>query len=121
MGLLPPFTRNVNEVTDLNGVARGYANGRPIISQGPNVDFTTYLAEGFEAGAFFLIQHAGVIKTQDQLDAYKSIDGSAQLGDMMYIDQNGDGAINDADRVYAGSGQPEFRIRSGHKSGIQKL
>ncbi len=102
------FTRNVNEVTDLNGVARGYANGRPIVSLGENVDFTTYLAEGYEAGAFFLVQSAGVIKTQEQLDSYKAIDASAQLGDMMYVDQNGDGVINDADRIYAGSGQPEF-------------
>ncbi|RMG19455.1 MAG: TonB-dependent receptor, partial [Bacteroidetes bacterium] len=102
------FTRNINEVTDLNGVERGYANGRPIVSMGPNVDYTTYLAEGYEAGAFFLVQHAGVIKTAEQLEAYKQIDASAQLGDMMYVDQNGDGAITDADRVYAGSGQPEF-------------
>jgi len=102
------FTKNVNEITDLNGVERGYANGRPIVSLGENVDYTTFLAEGYEAGAFFLIKHDGVIKTQDQLDAYKQIDASAQLGDMMYVDQNGDNFINDDDRVYAGSGQAEF-------------
>ena len=102
------FTKNINEVTDLNGVVRGYANGRPIVSMGENVDYTTFLAEGYEAGAFFLLQHAGVIKTQEQLDAYKAIDASAQLGDMMYVDQNEDGAINETDRVYAGSGQAEF-------------
>ena len=102
------FTKNVNEITDLNGVERGYANGRPIVSLGENVDYTTFLAEGYEAGAFFLVKHDGVIKTQDQLDAYKEIDASAQLGDMMYVDQNGDNFINDDDRVYAGSGQAEF-------------
>ncbi len=102
------FTKNNNEVTNLNGIERGYANGRPVVSQGNNVDYTTYLAEGYEAGAFFLVQTSGVIKTQEQLDAYRVIDASAQLGDMMYIDQNGDSVINDDDRVYAGSGQPEF-------------
>ena len=101
------FTRNINEVTDLNGVQRGFANGQL------NGDFTTFLAEGFEAGAFFLVQNDGVIKTQEQLDAYKAIDASAQLGDMMFIDQNGDNEINDEDRVYSGSGQPEFEAGLG--------
>jgi TonB-linked SusC/RagA family outer membrane protein len=102
------FTKNVNIVTDLNGVERGYANGRPVVSLGTNIDYTTFLAEGYEAGAFFLVQHDGVIKTQAQLDDYKLIDASAQLGDMMYIDENGDGVIDDNDRVYAGSGQADF-------------
>ena len=101
------FTKNVNEVTNLNGVTRGYANGRPVLRTG-GVDFTTFLAVGHEAGAFFLLQHQGVIKDQATLTAYQQIDGSAQLGDMMYVDQNGDNKLDDADRVYAGSGQPEF-------------
>jgi len=102
------FTRNVNEVTDLNGLDIGYANGRPVLSRGDNVDYTTFLAEGYEAGAFFLVQHDGVIKTQEELAEYQQIDPSAQLGDMRYIDQNGDNVINDSDRVYAGSGQAAF-------------
>jgi len=107
------FTRNVNEITDLNGVDRGFANGRPVTSQGTNIDFTTFLATGFEAGAFFLVQSDGVIKNQEELDVYKALDPSAQLGDIKYIDENGDGVINDEDRVYAGSGQPEFEAGLG--------
>ena len=103
------FTRNVNEVTDLND-ATGlvFGGGRPIVSNGTNTDLTTYLAKGREAGAFFLVQHTGVIKTQEQLETYREIESSAQLGDMMYIDQNGDNRIDDLDRVYSGSGQPDF-------------
>ncbi|MEL6654585.1 MAG: TonB-dependent receptor, partial [Bacteroidota bacterium] len=106
--IISTFTKNVNEITDLNGTEIGYANGRPVVSRGDNTDYITFLAEGYEAGAFFLIQHAGVIKTEEELAAYKEIDGGAQLGDMRYIDQNGDGVINDSDRVYSGSGQPLF-------------
>ena len=102
------FTKNKNEVTDLNGVERGYGNGRPIVSNGSNVDYTTFLAVGYEAGAFFLVQNDGVIKTQEELDAYKPLDASAQLGDIRYIDENEDGKIDDNDRVYAGSGQSDF-------------
>ncbi|MEM6698549.1 MAG: SusC/RagA family TonB-linked outer membrane protein, partial [Bacteroidota bacterium] len=107
------FTRNINEVTDLNGLDRGYANGRPVISRGNNTDFTTFLAVGYEAGAFFLVQNDGVIKTAEELAVYKEIDASAQLGDIRYIDQNGDGKIDDQDRVYAGSGQAAFEAGLG--------
>jgi len=111
--LTSTFTKNVNEVTDLNGIDRGFANGRPVTSQGSNIDFTTFLAKGYEAGAFFLIQNDGVIKTSEELEIYKSLDPSAQLGDIKYIDENGDGSINDEDRVYSGSGQPEFEAGLG--------
>ncbi|TCI94158.1 SusC/RagA family TonB-linked outer membrane protein [Tenacibaculum sp. M341] len=104
------FTSNRNTVTNLNGIQRGFANGRPIVSQGPNIDFTTFLAVGREAGAFFLVENAGVIKTQEQLDAYLPIDGSAQLGDLMFVDQNGDNVIDDNDRIYKGSGQADFEV-----------
>lgn len=106
------FTTNTNEVTDLNGIERGYANGRPLASRGENVEYTTFLAKGYEAGAFFLFQNDGVIKTQEQLDEYNQLDLSSvstpQLGDLMYKDANNDGKIDDKDRVYSGSGQPEF-------------
>ncbi|OBQ56694.1 TonB-dependent receptor [Tamlana sp. s12] len=108
--LAATFTKNVNEVTDLNGVERGYGNGRPVISLGDNIDYTTYLAKGYEAGAFFLVQHDGVIKTDEQLAEYRAIEPSAQIGDMMYIDENNDGKIDDNDRVYSGSGQAEFEM-----------
>ncbi|TRX59966.1 TonB-dependent receptor [Fulvivirga sp. M361] len=103
------FTRNINEITNLNG-ATGlvFGGGRPIVSNGSNTDLTTFLTVGREGGAFFLVQHDGVIKNNEQLDAYRDIDPSAQLGDMMYIDQNGDNTIDDLDRVYTGSGQPDF-------------
>ncbi len=104
------FTRNRNRVTNLNGIERGFANGRPLLSQGENVDFTTFLAVDREAGAFFLVENDGVIKTQEQLDAYLPIDGSAKLGDLMFVDQNGDNNIDDNDRVYSGSGQADFEV-----------
>ncbi len=111
------FTKNKNEVTDLAGVDRGYANGRPTVSLGQNVEYTTFLAEGYEAGAFFLYQNDGVIKTQEELDAYKELDlsnvSAPQLGDMRYKDANGDGKIDDNDRVYSGSGQAEFEAGLG--------
>lgn len=106
------FTKNINEVTNLNGIERGFANGRPVTSRGENTEFTTFLAVGYEAGAFFLFQNDGVIKTQEELDEYNQLDlasvSTPQLGDMRYKDVNNDGKIDDNDRAYSGSGQPEF-------------
>lgn len=118
------FTKNVNEVTNLNGTSRGFSGGVPLTTVA-NIDNTTFLAEGFEAGAFFLLQNNGVIKTEEQLQAYQLIVGDARLGDIAYVDQltvdtdgdgvadSGDNAINENDRVYAGSGQPEFEAGLG--------
>lgn len=102
------FTRNRNEVTNLNGIERGYGNGSPTFYLSNRRDNTTFLALGYPGGSFFLVENNGVIKTQEQLDAYKSINPSAVLGDLMLIDQNGDNKIDDNDRVYKGSGQPLF-------------
>ncbi|MBU3026237.1 SusC/RagA family TonB-linked outer membrane protein [Zobellia galactanivorans] len=104
------FTTNKNEITNLNGIERGYGGARPSVTLGTGVDYTTFNAVGYEAGAFFLVETDGVIKTQEELDAYKTIYSGAKLGDMRYVDQNGDNVIDDNDRVYKGSGQPEFEI-----------
>jgi TonB-dependent starch-binding outer membrane protein SusC len=102
------FTRNRNTVTNLNGLERGYGSGFPTLYLADRRDATTFLALNNPAGAFFLVENMGVAKTQEQLDAYKKIDPSAQLGDLMFKDQNGDNKINDNDRVYKGSGQAKF-------------
>lgn len=108
------FAQNRNKVTNLNGI-EGFAlsGGVPVISRGERTDPTTFLVKGYEAGAFFLLENQGVIKTQEQLESYRELNGSALIGDLMYKDQNGDGKIDDEDRVYAGSGQAKFNMGMG--------
>ncbi|WP_298533093.1 TonB-dependent receptor [uncultured Algibacter sp.] len=102
------FTTNDNEVTELDGITRGFANG--FVSR----EATTFLAIGREAGAFFLYQHDGVIKSEEELAEYNMLDFSSgavtapQVGDMRYKDTDNDGDIDDEDRIYAGSGIPEY-------------
>ncbi|WP_115869323.1 SusC/RagA family TonB-linked outer membrane protein [Marinoscillum furvescens] len=108
------FTRNRNKVTDLNGAeGLAFSGGRPINGvNGIADDPTTFISVGHEAGAFFLIESAGIIKNEEQLEAYRAYDAGARLGDMMFVDANGDSVINDLDRVYMGSGQPKFELGS---------
>lgn len=101
------YTRNVNMVTSTY-TASNYIEGGDPLRQVRNSDPTTYVKEGYEAGAFFLIPNLGTVKTQEQLEAYQEIVPTAQLGDLWLQDTNGDKQISDADRVYCGSGTPKF-------------
>ena len=101
------FTANNNEITKVasnNIIFNSQSNiqGRPI----------TAIAKGFEAGAFFLFETNGTIKTQEQLDTYRQFPSreSAELGDLIYVDTNGDGIISSEDRTYQGSGLADFEF-----------
>ncbi len=109
------FSKNENEVTELAGVTRGFAAGFINVNS-PTGEATTFLEVGREAYAFFLFQNDGVIKSAEELVEYQSLDFSSgvvsapQVGDMRYKDVNGDGALTEDDRVYSGSGIPEFDV-----------
>ncbi len=109
------FSKNENEVTELDGVVRGFANGFINVNV-PTGEPTTFLEVGREAYAFFLFQNDGVIKTAEELAEYQLLDFSSgvvstpQIGDMRYKDVNGDGALTEEDRIYSGSGIPEFDL-----------
>lgn len=99
-------TFNRNDVVALNGgqVIRGGSIGA---AQG----FTTYTDNGYPVGSFFVLETDGVFNTVAEVNAYTNSDGgliqpNAKPGHFRYVDHSGDGAIDDADRVFAGSYQP---------------
>jgi len=68
---------------------------------------------GQPVGMFYLIRTDGLFQTQEEVNNYKSSDGTiiqpnAGPGDVKYIDDNDDGTITTADRVVAGSPWPDF-------------
>ena len=97
-----------NKVTSLGG-ANPIASGN-VLSQIGN---TTLTDVGREVAYFYGLKDLGVFHTQGELDAYKDKNGqliqpNAKLGDVKYQDTNGDGIIDGQDRVYLGSGTPNF-------------
>ena len=118
------FTKIINEVTRTatDGSGNQFPNSQGIFGFNGNEDRVTFLREGFEAGAFFLQETRGTIKTDEELAFVQQYLPDAQKGDLFYIDQitedtdgdgvldSGDGQIDDRDRVYAGSGLPEFEM-----------
>lgn len=94
-------TFNQNKVLDL-------ANGLPINGGGlNNGQYTTRTAVGEPVGSFYVYKTNGIYQNQDDINNSAHFPG-AKPGDLIYVDTNGDGILNDDDRVFAGSYQPKF-------------
>lgn len=68
---------------------------------------TTIIREGEEIGSFYGYKIAGIFQNQDEIDNSPTQDGAAP-GDFKFVDENGDGIINDDDRVILGSPNPKL-------------
>lgn len=105
------FSTNTNKITKINGLGGFiYTNDNGLINGATSSSQVTVLAEGYEAGAFFLYPTNGIADTQEKLANYQQLDPTARMGDLIYVDTDKDGEISDADRVYSGSGLPKFEI-----------
>ena len=101
------ITLNKNNVIGLNG-------GQPILDGGIGAGqiYTTKTDNGQPVGSFYVLQVLGVFQNEQEVDSYvsgggKIIQPSASPGDFKYQDTNGDGQIDDKDRVFIGSYQPK--------------
>lgn len=75
--------------------------------------FPTQTRVGKPIGAFYLYQADGLFQTADEVKSYVNVKGellqpNAQPGDIRFKDMNGDGVINEDDKVYSGSGIPKL-------------
>jgi TonB-dependent SusC/RagA subfamily outer membrane receptor len=72
----------------------------------------TYSKVGYPIYSFFLVKTDGLFRSQEELDAHNlngnPIQPRAQIGDIRYVDFNGDGQIDGSDREYRGSAFPDF-------------
>lgn len=70
--------------------------------------------EGEEPGLFYGYETNGIVSNDDQLGSAPSFNGTpAQLGDVMLVDQNGDGVINNNDLTIIGNPNPDFNFGFG--------
>ena len=79
-------------------------------------DVATRFQEGYEIGYFFGYQTAGIFQTQEEIDNATVVQEGAQPGDLIFVDQDGDGKINfsdDSDKTYLGSAIPDFTMGFG--------
>ena len=100
-----------NEVTDIpteDGIIHGATNTLY------NNSSEFYRAEsGYPIGYFWGWETDGIFQTTAEVDQYvgpngKLIQPKAKPGDLRYVDQNGDGVINDLDKVGLGDPSPNL-------------
>ncbi|PKA99694.1 TonB-linked SusC/RagA family outer membrane protein [Flavobacteriaceae bacterium MAR_2009_75] len=105
------YTRNRNEITKMSGSNKIiYFDDSSISGHDNDQDLVSALAEGYEGGAFFLIETNGTIKNEEELAEYQQLVPDAKLGDLRYVDFDNNGTIDINDRQYMGSGTPDFEM-----------
>lgn len=107
------FSYLKNWVSDI-GVKN--ADGTPGVWTGGgefrNLPYVYQTAEGEPLNSFYLIKTDGIFQSDEEAAAYVDKDGNriqpnAVAGDLKFVDYNGDGTIDDADRQYCGSATPK--------------
>ncbi|MFD0835910.1 SusC/RagA family TonB-linked outer membrane protein [Mariniflexile aquimaris] len=105
------FSTNKNVITKINGTDNFIlTDDFGLVGRAPLQSRVTALAVGREAAAFYLWRTNGIIDTEEKLADYQKINSAARMGDVIYIDQNNDNQLDNDDRVYSGSGLPEYEI-----------
>ena len=88
-----------NKITDLKGT--------DYLSTDNNLITTGYMT-GIPIGGYYGYQTEGIFQSAAQVASHATQTSSTSAGDLIYKDQNGDGVINAADRVYLGSNIPRY-------------
>ena len=91
---------NRNEVIDLVGT------GPYVLGDGLNGHV---IQEGSPVNAWYGWEAEGLFSSYEQIDSHaQPADQETHLGDIIFKDQNGDGIINDADRMVIGDPNPRY-------------
>ncbi|MFH5833842.1 TonB-dependent receptor [Halalkalibaculum sp. DA3122] len=100
------FTYNKNEVLDIGT----NAIGEPLEVPGQAVplpnDIVNLTKAGQPVGAFYMWEFDGIwqLGEEEEADAF----ADAVPGDVKYVDHNGNGRLDNGDRIFAGSPQPKY-------------
>jgi outer membrane receptor protein involved in Fe transport len=108
------LAKNINKITSLGGLGQfvpefSMNNGTATLS---DVD-PLLVKEGEPLGSFYGYIFNGVVQAGDNLSSipvprWYNPGQSIQPGDPKFVNQNGDNAINDLDKVILGNAQPKF-------------
>jgi len=93
-----------NEVQRVGGQGTFIPGGAFGIGQDP----PARMEEGFPIGYFRGFKTAGIFQTQDQVDNTPTINDNVAPGDLIFVDINGDGIIDDDDRTNIGNPIPDY-------------
>ncbi len=99
------WSQNRNKVLDIPGYSpttQGSISGHLKVSG-------SWLEPGLPVGVWNMLKYDGVFQDQAQLDKGPKSSNNDRLGDMRFVDKNGDGKINYSDdRMIVGDPNPKF-------------
>jgi TonB-linked SusC/RagA family outer membrane protein len=110
---------NQNKITRLDN-AEGVITGS-VNALAQNTSYVSRASVGKPIGYFYGYKTDGIFQNQSEVDAYVTADGKPIMvgsedgvlrrpGDVRFVDQNGDGVIDDADKVMLGSPLPDYEM-----------
>ncbi|MFI3288520.1 MAG: TonB-dependent receptor [Rikenellaceae bacterium] len=108
---------NKNEVTRIANAEGVITGSSSVIAQ--NTSYVSRVEVGMPIGFFYGYETAGIFQNQAECDAYVGPDGTQiqviteegierQPGDVIFVDQNGDGMINEDDKTMIGDPNADF-------------
>ena len=93
---------NRNEISEL------YGDVEKILLGTSSNGYARFLEVGKPVNSIYTRESAGIIKTQEQLDAYRKIRATANFGEEMYVDYTDNNSIGTDDYICIGSPEPKF-------------
>jgi len=93
---------NKNKITELYGDVEKITLGTS--SNG----YARFLEVGKPVNAVYTRESAGIIRTDEQLESYREIRSTANLGEEMYVDYTDNKSIGTDDYICIGSPEPKF-------------
>jgi TonB-linked SusC/RagA family outer membrane protein len=94
-------------LTTLHNDVEALLNNQPIPAGRVNTNvYATETAVGHPVGEFFMLKQEGIFQTPEDVFTHASQGSPVRPGDVKYLDVNGDGVIDQNDRVFAGSPIP---------------
>ena len=82
--------------------------GKGIAGESLRNGSTTYTKVGTPIGAFWGYKTNGLVQTQEQLLDVKTRQPNAGLGDVVFVDNDGNGVLNELDKTIIGNPIPKF-------------
>lgn len=90
------FNYNHNEIVDMCGL------------EGPSSDSKIWYLQGEAIGTYYGYKANGLFTTQEELNTYPKRTGKEKLGDLKYVDIDGNGKIDSSDRTVIGKNFPSW-------------
>jgi TonB-linked SusC/RagA family outer membrane protein len=102
------WAMGANVSVNRNKISKLYGDVTKILLGTSSNGYARYLEVGKPVNAIYTRESGGIIRTQEQLDAYRAIRSTANLGEEMYIDHTDNNSIGLDDYICIGSPEPKF-------------